>query len=175
MLSKNPVKCFQRGIVEISGNFTVDGSGNVDVTTGQGFSVAHTTTGVYTITFDDIFQVLSRGKYETGQAATWGEGDWDGAPGGSPGSPPTGNGQFDFDDIFASLATGSYETGHYASGGGGSAVPEPSAVPLVIAGVVAAAGNRTTARRLSGFAAQVNRPSGRALCVGIARVEVDVL
>jgi hypothetical protein len=56
MLSKNPVKCLQRGIVEISGNFTVDGSGGVDVTTGQGFSVAHTTGGTYTITFDDAFQ-----------------------------------------------------------------------------------------------------------------------
>lgn len=58
MLSKNPVKCFQRGIVEICGNFTVDGAGAVDVTTGQGFSVAHTTGGTYTITFDDYYQDL---------------------------------------------------------------------------------------------------------------------
>lgn len=62
MLSKNPVKCFQRGLVEISGNVTIDGSGNVDVTTGQGFSVAHTTTGVYTITFDDAFQSFVAGN-----------------------------------------------------------------------------------------------------------------
>lgn len=69
MLSKNPVKCFQRGIVEICGNFTVDGSGNVDVTTGQGFSVAHTTGGTYTITLDDIYQAFVSGtcsiQYET--------------------------------------------------------------------------------------------------------------
>ena len=58
MLSKNPVKCFQRGIVEICGNFTVDATGAVDVTTGQGFSVAHTTGGTYTITFDDYYQSL---------------------------------------------------------------------------------------------------------------------
>lgn len=58
MLSKNNVKCFQRGIVEICGNFTVDGSGDVDVTTGQGFSVAHTTGGTYTITFADYYQSL---------------------------------------------------------------------------------------------------------------------
>jgi hypothetical protein len=81
--------------------------------------------------FDDIFQVLARGKYETGQPATWGEGDWDGAPGGTPGDPPSGSGQFDFDDIFASLVTGNYETGPYAAGGGTSAVPEPSSLFLL--------------------------------------------
>jgi hypothetical protein len=86
--------------------------------------------------FDDIFQVLARGKYETGQPATWGEGDWDGAPGGSPGNPPTGSGQFDFDDIFASLVTGNYETGPYAAGGGTSAVPEPSTLILVVVGLL---------------------------------------
>jgi hypothetical protein len=82
--------------------------------------------------FDDIFQVLARGKYETGQPASWGEGDWNGAPGGSPGSPPTGDGLFDFDDIFASLVTGNYETGPYAAGAGASAVPEPATLPLVL-------------------------------------------
>ena len=62
MLSKNPVKCFQRGTVELCGNFTVDGSGDVDVTTGNGFSVAHTSTGLYTITFDDLYQSFISGK-----------------------------------------------------------------------------------------------------------------
>jgi hypothetical protein len=85
--------------------------------------------------FDDIFQVLARGKYETGQPATWGEGDWDGAPGGAPGNPPTGSGQFDFDDIFASLVTGNYETGPYAADGGSWAVPEPSSLALTLLGV----------------------------------------
>jgi hypothetical protein len=56
MLSKNPVKCFQRGVVEIAGSFTVDGSGDVLVTTGQGFTPVHTTTGVYTLTLDEIYQ-----------------------------------------------------------------------------------------------------------------------
>jgi hypothetical protein len=69
MLSKNPIKCFQRGIVEICGNFTVDGSGDVDVTTGQGFSVAHTGAGIYTVTFSDYYQALIAGnvniQYET--------------------------------------------------------------------------------------------------------------
>lgn len=63
MLSKNPVKCFQRGIVEICGNWTITGgSGAVDVTTGQGFSVARTSAGVYTITFDDVYQEFVSGS-----------------------------------------------------------------------------------------------------------------
>jgi endonuclease/exonuclease/phosphatase family metal-dependent hydrolase len=86
--------------------------------------------------FGDIFQVmLARGKYETGNAATWGDGDWDGAPGGSQGNPPVGDGVFHFDDVFAALATGNYETGSYVSGGlVPTAVPEPDS-SLVATGV----------------------------------------
>ena len=40
----------------------------------------------------DLVQVQVAAKYLTGQAATWGEGDWDGAPGGTPGNPPAGDG-----------------------------------------------------------------------------------
>ena len=43
----------------------------------------------------DIVKVQIAAKYLTGQTATWGEGDWDGGPGGQPGSPPVGNGRFD--------------------------------------------------------------------------------
>ena len=53
--------------------------------------------------------------YLTGQPATWGEGDWDGAPGGEPGSPPLGNGRFDQLDIIAALSAGKYLTGPYAA------------------------------------------------------------
>jgi hypothetical protein len=63
----------------------------------------------------DIVQVQISAKYLTGQPATWGEGDWNGAPGGSPGSPPLGNGQFDQLDIVAALSGGVYLTGPYAS------------------------------------------------------------
>ena len=35
----------------------------------------------------DLVAVQIAGKYLTGDAATWGEGDWNGAPGGSQGSP----------------------------------------------------------------------------------------
>ena len=38
----------------------------------------------------DLVQALQAGKYLTGAPATWGEGDWDGAPGGTPGDPPGG-------------------------------------------------------------------------------------
>lgn len=43
----------------------------------------------------DIVQVLRAAKYLTGEPATWGEGDWGGTPGGSPGDPPAGDGHFD--------------------------------------------------------------------------------
>ena len=67
------------------------------------------------LSFDhlDIVQVLQAAKYLTGEPATWGEGDWDGAPGGEPGNPPPGNGQFDQLDIIAALSGGWYLTGPY--------------------------------------------------------------
>ena len=63
----------------------------------------------------DLVQVQIAGKYLTGQATTWGEGDWDGAPGGSPGNPPAGDGLFNQRDIIAALAAGVYLTGPYAA------------------------------------------------------------
>ena len=63
----------------------------------------------------DLVMVQVAGKYLTSQAATWGDGDWDGAPGGSPGDPPAGDGLFDARDIVAALAAGKYTTGPYAA------------------------------------------------------------
>lgn len=63
----------------------------------------------------DLVQVQIAAKYLTGQAATWGEGDWNGAPGGSPGSPPAGDGLFDQLDIIAALTAGVYLTGPYGA------------------------------------------------------------
>lgn len=63
----------------------------------------------------DIVQVLQAGKYLTGSSATWGEGDWDGGPGGYPGEPPTGDGIFDQKDVVAALQTGAYLAGPYAA------------------------------------------------------------
>jgi hypothetical protein len=63
----------------------------------------------------DLVRVQVAAKYLSGQAATWGEGDWDGAPGGEPGNPPPGNGFFDQLDIIAALSGGKYLLGPYAA------------------------------------------------------------
>ena len=62
----------------------------------------------------DLVKVQIAAKYLTGQTATWGEGDWDGAPGGSQGNPPAGDGQFDQLDIISALGPALYLTGPYA-------------------------------------------------------------
>ena len=63
----------------------------------------------------DLVKVQIAAKYLTGQAATWGDGDWNGAPGGKQGEPPVGDGLFDQLDIIASLNAGKYLTGPYAA------------------------------------------------------------
>ena len=63
----------------------------------------------------DLVKVQIAAKYLTGQAATWGDGDWNGAPGGEQGSPPAGNGFFDQLDIIAALGPGHYLSGPYAA------------------------------------------------------------
>ena len=63
----------------------------------------------------DLVQVQIAAKYLTGNPATWGEGDWDGAPGGTPGNPPAGNGFFDQLDIITALNANTYLTGPYAA------------------------------------------------------------
>jgi hypothetical protein len=63
----------------------------------------------------DLVQVQIAAKYLTGDMATWGEGDWDGAPGGEPGNPPAGNGLFDQLDVIAALDADTYLTGPYAA------------------------------------------------------------
>ncbi len=63
----------------------------------------------------DLVRVQVAAKYLTGQAATWGEGDWNAAPGGSPGNPPTGDSLFNQVDIIAALTAGKYLSGPYAA------------------------------------------------------------
>ena len=63
----------------------------------------------------DIIQVSQSAKYLTGQPATWGEGDWNGAPGGGPGDPPAGDGVFDQFDIIAAQQAALYSTGSYGA------------------------------------------------------------
>ena len=63
----------------------------------------------------DLVKVQVAAKYLTGEAATWGEGDWDGAPGGEQGDPPAGDGKFDQLDIVSALSGGVYLAGPYAA------------------------------------------------------------
>ena len=77
----------------------------------------------------DIVQVLQRAKYLTGQLATWGDGDWNGAPGGSAGNPPLGDGLFNQLDIIAALNDRPWYVGPYAVVRG-----EPAALTMRRAG-----------------------------------------
>jgi hypothetical protein len=63
----------------------------------------------------DLVKVQIAAKFLTGQSATWGEGDWNGAPGGKQGDPPPGNGRFDQLDIIAALTADMYLKGPYAA------------------------------------------------------------
>lgn len=61
----------------------------------------------------DLVQVQVAGKYLTGQPATWGEGDWDGAPVVLTAKPPEGDGLFNQLDIVAAQQAGLYLSGSY--------------------------------------------------------------
>ena len=63
----------------------------------------------------DLVKVQQAAKYLTGQTATWGEGDWNGGPGGTEGNPRPGDGQFNPLDIVAALQSGVYLSGPYAA------------------------------------------------------------
>ena len=63
----------------------------------------------------DLVQVQTAGKYLSALSATWGEGDWNGAPGGSPDNPPAGDGLFNQLDIIAAQLAATYLTGPYAA------------------------------------------------------------
>ena len=90
----------------------------------------------------DLVKVQISGKYLTSEAATWGDGDWDGAPGGEPGNPPPGDGVFDQLDIIMALNAGPYLKDPYCDPGEFAAirpVPEPSSVILLALGIAGAA------------------------------------
>ena len=110
----------------------------------------------------DLVLALVANKYLTAEPATWGQGDWNGAPGGSQGSPPPGDGRFNQLDIIAALAADKYLTGPYAAmagdftavrplAGGGDLgnvdvvyipVPEPSTLVLLALAIVGAISTR---------------------------------
>jgi hypothetical protein len=88
----------------------------------------------------DLVRVQVAAKYLTAEAATWGEGDWDGAPGGSAEDkiPPPGDGQFNQLDIIVALRAGTYLQGSYCavSGATALAIPEPSTLLLLALGLI---------------------------------------
>ena len=71
----------------------------------------------------DLVQIMSAGKYETGELASWEEGDW--------------NGDLDFDttDLVVAFQGGGFEAGPKEDAL--NAVPEPSASLLIVIAVVA--------------------------------------
>ena len=68
----------------------------------------------------DLVTVFTVGKYETGEAAGYAEGDWD------------GNGIFDSGDVVAAFTDGGYEQGPRPAT---AAVPEPASMLLVLCGM----------------------------------------
>ena len=62
--------------------------------------------------------IFGAAKYETGEAATWAEGDWN------------GDGAFNSSDFVAAFSGGGYEKG--PRDGGLQVVPEPSSVVLLV-------------------------------------------
>ena len=69
----------------------------------------------------DMVQVFASGKYETGERAGWIEGDWN------------GDGVFASSDMVTAFVDGGYEKGQRVDA---SAVPEPTSVILLLAGLM---------------------------------------
>ena len=76
----------------------------------------------------DLVQVLTVGKYETGQLAGWTEGDWD------------DDGLFDTNDLVVALQTGTYEQGSATAFARG--IPEPSGIVLWLTAISVLVANR---------------------------------
>jgi hypothetical protein len=128
----------------------------------------------------DLVKVQAAGKYLTAGPATWGEGDWNGAPGGSPGNPPLGDGAFNQGDIIAALQAGVYLTGPYAAVQSLAAprpldvisLPEPPTFLLTLVALAGLAIHRrhkqkppTTKMGIGGWFFDIeasNNPAGRA-------------
>jgi hypothetical protein len=78
----------------------------------------------------DFVQVFQVGKYETGAAAGWGDGDW------------SGDAKFDSGDFVTAFQAGGYEKGPRPAV---SAVPEPSSIALLSLGMLALLNRRRRA------------------------------
>ncbi len=79
----------------------------------------------------DLVSVFASGKYETGEPATWIEGDW------------AGNGDFSSGDLVVAFADGGYETGPRPPL---AAVPEPNGISMMMIALALAAVSSTRRR-----------------------------
>ena len=73
----------------------------------------------------DLLQALRNGRFRNGEAATWEDGDWDGAPNGRLARPPEGNGVFDNQDLITALAADQWLAGSYLTDDNDSVAGEP--------------------------------------------------
>jgi hypothetical protein len=97
------------------------------------------------------------------------QGEWDGAPPGSQGKPPGGDGRFDRKDIVAALQAGKYLTGPFAAFPPAEVcanvfcpVPQPDTlVLLIVGGAVFLAYRGHRKRYQNGFQKCENRPLNR--------------
>ncbi len=89
----------------------------------------------YSFDESDLLAIFQSGKYRTGLPARWSDGDWNGAPAGRVGDPPSGDGLFDESDLIAAFSNGLYRAGSYIDRASPSlAVPEPhGAASLILA------------------------------------------
>ncbi len=80
----------------------------------------------------DLVTVFSFAKYETGEAATWEQGDWD------------GDQAFDSGDLVAAFGNAGYNAGQRPGGPNpaAAAIPEPSSLVLLLIGLIALTRNR---------------------------------
>ena len=70
----------------------------------------------------DLVTVFAAAKYETGQEASWGQGDW------------SGDQKFDSGDLVVAFSNAGYEAGERPGGPNPAvAVPEPSTAGLLVA------------------------------------------
>ncbi|MDG2383075.1 MAG: PEP-CTERM sorting domain-containing protein [Pirellulaceae bacterium] len=79
----------------------------------------------------DLVTVFSFAKYETGEAATWKQGDWD------------GDQTFDSGDLVTAFGNAGYNAGERPGGPNPAvAIPEPSSLVLLLIGLIALTRNR---------------------------------
>ena len=78
----------------------------------------------------DFVQVFKAGKFETNEAATWAEGDWNGGPGEN--GPSVGDGVFTSHDLVSAFQASRFNNGAYDAEAGD---PVHSRIPISQEGV----------------------------------------